>query len=429
MKTLCTKSSNSFHDIYKNHSMLLIEILKQEKRISKNIVKETSRNMNAQLDENLILFVGMHDSPHFQKWLMFYIAEFPEMKVAIFPSDRPRRGNLSIYEKGEKRNEIDAFNFSKNRLLNFILFLTLDKLFGIRWRAYFLAKFILGRMPATIHFHETQHAAYIYNLISSYEDLPGNTKRILSTWGSDLILYSQFELHRERLKSTLSWVNILTAERAEDLEIARALDFEGRFESPIFITVGSDLEIITHIDPSVRKLVLIKGYQDLPGRALSALEAISQLEKEKFEFSFVVYSASKVVRKRAKKLKQELGVDIKCIKRVPREEMDRLFSKARVAISLAISDGLPGSLVEAMKTGAFPIQSRNSVGLDFIEDGVNGFLVDPDDINSITNSLKRALSDDILVDSAYPKNLNVLEKKYSLEVGRQKLRNLYVNVD
>jgi glycosyltransferase involved in cell wall biosynthesis len=109
--------------------------------------------------------------------------------------------------------------------------------------------------------------------------------------------------------------------------------------------------------------------------------------------------------------------------------MDDLFSKARAAVSLAISDGLPGSLVEAMKTGAFPIQSRNSVGLDFIEDGVNGFLVDPDDITSITNSLKRALSDDILVDSAYPKNLNVLEKKYSLEVGRQKLRNLYINID
>lgn len=409
--------------------MLLLEILMQEKRISNNILKETSRNMNAQLDENLIFFVGMHDSPHFQKWLKFYIAEFPEMKVFIFPSDRPRTGNLSIYEKRESGNDIDVFKLSKNRLLNFIFFQSLDKLFGIRWRAYFLARFISRRMPATIHFHETQHAAYIYNLISSYEDLPGNTNRILSTWGSDLILYSQFEPHRERLKSTLSWVNVLTAERTEDLEIAKILNFKGRFESPIFITVGSDLQKITYIDPSVRKLVLIKGYQDLPGRALNALEAISQLDGEKFEFSFVVYSASKIVRKRAKKLRQNLGVDIRCIKRVSREEMDDLFSKARAAVSLAISDGLPGSLVEAMKTGAFPIQSRNSVGLDFIEDGVNGFLVDPDDIKSITNSLKRALSDNILVDSAYPKNLEVLEKKYSLEVGRKKLRNLYVKKD
>ncbi len=118
--------------------MLLIEILRQEKRISKSIFKEISRNTNAQLDEKLILFVGMHDSPHFQKWLKYYIAEFPEMKIVIFPSDRPRRGDLSIYENCESINVIEVFKFSKNRLLNFIFFLTLDNLFGIRWRAYFL---------------------------------------------------------------------------------------------------------------------------------------------------------------------------------------------------------------------------------------------------------------------------------------------------
>jgi glycosyltransferase involved in cell wall biosynthesis len=105
--------------------------------------------------------------------------------------------------------------------------------------------------------------------------------------------------------------------------------------------------------------------------------------------------------------------------------MDNYFSQARVAISLAISDGLPGSLVEAMRAGAFPIQSSNSAGPNMIINGESGFLVNPEDIDEIKKALICALEDDELVDSAYEKNLSTLKKKYSLVEGRKVLRSIY----
>lgn len=406
--------------------MLILEIFKQSRRLSTKTQEKNLVNFTLNLDPELILFVGMIDSPHFQKWLANYISEFPHMKVLIFPSDRPRKPMGNLFNKSKQYGRVEVFSVSRIRVLNYLLYSLADTIFGLKWRAYFLARVILRNFPSTIHFHETQHGAYIYNLIANVRGIPQNTRKILSTWGSDLILYSQFKSHRSKIESTLSWVNVLTAERQEDLQIAKSLGYKSKFESPIYVTVGTNIEDFPNSKPSTRKIVMVKGYQDLPGRALNALEAISKLDKEKFEFSFVVFSASKVVRKRIKELKQDFGIDIKYIEHISRDEMDVLFADARAAISLAISDGLPGSLVEAMKAGAFPIQSINSAGLDFIANGVNGFLVDPDNIEEIRNLLRRALLDDTLVDSAYPVNIRVLKEKYSLEVGRKKLRNLYL---
>jgi glycosyltransferase involved in cell wall biosynthesis len=97
-----------------------------------------------------------------------------------------------------------------------------------------------------------------------------------------------------------------------------------------------------------------------------------------------------------------------------------------VSISVAISDGLPGVLVEAMQAGAFPIQSKNSAGKDFIVDGKNGFLVDPWDIESIKDSINASITDGLLVDQASTLNLRILQEKYSLKIGVEKLKELYL---
>jgi glycosyltransferase involved in cell wall biosynthesis len=83
-------------------------------------------------------------------------------------------------------------------------------------------------------------------------------------------------------------------------------------------------------------------------------------------------------------------------------------------------------LVEAMAAGAFPIQSANSAGKDFIVNGVNGFLVDPWNIESIKDSIIAAITQSSLVDQASTLNIEILQEKYSSEDGIQKLRELYL---
>ena len=383
---------------------------------------------NAELDLNLILLVGMADSPHFIKWLTIMEQELPERRIIIYPSDRPRFKDTqkSLYKKNRNK-KLKVFKILPYNKLNFALYFLLDKLMGDRWRSYFLARLIIRNRPGIIHFHEMQHAAYIFNYIVKDKELRINSKKIISTWGSDLTLYSWVDEHINQIKLCLSWANILTAEREEELSDAKRLGFQGDFRAPVYITIGQDLsDVKDQIQPSSRKLILVKGHQSATGRALNVLQAISQISDQLRDFEILVYSAPKSVQAQVKALRKKHKLNIRVLPKIGHGEMLNFFNGARVSISVAVSDGLPGVLVEAMEAGAFPIQSSNSAGKDFIVHGENGFLVEPWDVESIKECILAAINNNILVDRASEMNRQILKEKYSLKEGIQKLRKLYL---
>jgi glycosyltransferase involved in cell wall biosynthesis len=407
--------------------MLIPHIQKAQRQLDSGVpLLGRSRN-TAELNYNKILLVGMADSSHFQKWLRVTQKEFPNREVLIFPSDRPRltKEKLRILQPPGKSTRV--FRLFPHGKINFFLYYVLDNFLGLRWRAYFLARLIVKHKPRIIHFHETQHGAYIFNLICTYRGVPNNSKNIISTWGSDLTLYSWVDSHESNIRTALSWTKVLTAEKQDEVVDAQRLGFNGEFKAPVFITLGQDFDSDgSIIQPSLRKRILVKGYQDNPGRGLNALNAISQLGDELREFEVLVYSASEAVCMQVDVLRNRDFINIKTLQRVSYEEMQSMFRSARISISLAISDGLPGALVEAMQAGAFPIQSENSSVADFVVHGENGFIVDPWDLEGIKHSIKRALSESDLVDLAVEHNRSVLKEKYSLTEGTLKLKELYL---
>jgi glycosyltransferase involved in cell wall biosynthesis len=187
-----------------------------------------------------------------------------------------------------------------------------------------------------------------------------------------------------------------------------------------------DAHLKEQIMPSSRKIILIKGHQSETGRALNVLQAVAQLDNQLRDFEILVYSAPNSVRIQVNTLRNKNKINIKVLPKVSHNEMLNLFYQARVSISVAVSDGLPGVLVEAMQAGAFPIQSSNSAGKDFIVHGENGFLVEPWDIESIKACIATAISNNTLVDHASKLNKQILQEKYSLKDGIQKLRELYL---
>jgi len=370
----------------------------------------------------------MADSPHFVKWLTIMEQELPERRIIIYPSDRPRfrHTQTSLYKKNRNK-KLKVFKILPSNKLNFALYFLLDKLMGDRWRSYFLARLIIRNKPGIIHFHEMQHAAYIFNYIVKDKELRINSKKIISTWGSDLTLYSWVDEHINQIKLCLSWADILTAEREEELSDAKRLGFQGDFRAPVYITIGQDLsDVKDQILPSSRKLILVKGHQSATGRALNVLQAISQISDQLWDFEILFYSAPKSVQAQVKAVRKKHKLNIRVLPKIGHGEMLNFFYSARASISVAVSDGLPGVLVEAMQAGAFPIQSSNSAGKDFIVHGENGFLVEPWDIESIKECILAAINNNILVDRASEMNRQILKEKYSLKEGIQKLRKLYL---
>jgi glycosyltransferase involved in cell wall biosynthesis len=93
------------------------------------------------------------------------------------------------------------------------------------------------------------------------------------------------------------------------------------------------------------------------------------------------------------------------------DEILKAFGKARIAVGLSISDGLPRSLLEAMVMGAYPIQSDTACLNGWIEDGKNGTLVPPEDPEIVARAIRVALTSDALVNNAAKKNFKIARER------------------
>ena len=370
------------------------------------------------------MIVGMIDSSHFQKW----VYEVSELKlfssIWLFPSDCPKTKFRMNYPS--KKTKIYRFDFKIGTYFGWALFKILDLYFGISWRSILLSRILNKVKPHVIHFHEIQHGAYIFNAISKTSK--NDARVITSTWGSDILLYGNVPSQIPAIADVLSWSDILTSERSEDLSIATSLGFKGEFVAPVYITVGSKtVDISKSPLTSLRRGIVIKGYQDIPGRALNIMHALDLLGSFLTGYKIYIYSTEKspAVRVQAEILENKYGLKMILLPKMKHDELMEYFKISRIYIGMSISDGLSTSMVEAMSNGVFPIQSENSAAAEFIENGVTGMILNPWDVDAISNAIRTSLLDDLMVDMAATKNAETINLKYSLDLGRSRISNLY----
>jgi glycosyltransferase involved in cell wall biosynthesis len=86
---------------------------------------------------------------------------------------------------------------------------------------------------------------------------------------------------------------------------------------------------------------------------------------------------------------------------------------ADVYVSASKSDGASSSLFEAMACGAFPVVSDIPANRDWIESGVNGYLVPPDDVERFANAICQALASPDFRHKAVIMNVNIVNQKLS----------------
>lgn len=373
-----------------------------------------------------LVIVGMVDSSHFQKWIN-ELAKLSAFKdIWIFPSDCPKSKFNLKYSDGHAR--IKRFNFKLGPFLNWAVFQLFDLLLGKRWRTLMLARNIKKLSPDTIHFHEIQHGAYLFNEVA--HEVKGSARVITSTWGSDILLYSQVHSHIPLIKNVLTWTDVLTSERTDDYSAAKSLGFQGEFIAPMYITLGLPQEKLQIKPlPSLRRGIIIKGYQDVTGRALNILRALDLLGRTLEGYDIYIYSTEKspAVRVQAEILATKHNLKIFLLEKMDHSQLMEYFLKSKIYIGMAISDGLSTSMVEAMAHGAFPIQSENSAASEFIEHGISGMILDPWDIQKIASAIQQSLNDDSRLNKAAEINLEVIKRLYSLDNGILQMKSLYRN--
>lgn len=294
-----------------------------------------------------------------------------------------------------------------------------------------LAKLIDELRPDLIHSLEFQHCGY--NVLAASGLVSKSLPLWLATnWGSDIYYYRNDEGHARTLSRLMQTIDFYSCECHRDIELARELGFAGQVMPVIPNAGGFDLQYVATRRqlrrPSQRKLILVKGYQSFAGRALTALDAVEQCESELQGTMIRVYSASLETKARVSELKASTRLDIDILEHASHDAMLRLFGRARVYLGVSISDGISTSMLEAMAMGAFPVQTHTACCSEWFKDGESGFAIPPDDLPVIVDRLRRALTDDALVDRASALNWETVQSRLDQDAIQRVAMGFYETI-
>lgn len=307
----------------------------------------------------------------------------------------------------------------------------LDATLKTKFRSNYLRVLIRNNNPHIIHGLETQHGGYL--IADSIIGLPNKPQIYLSIWGSDLVWFAKFKKHRKKISIILNNVDFLGVECLRDIELARSLGFDGELLPIIPASGGLNLKLIDCLGPFIetsrRRKIMVKGYSGFVGRSKTALRALAILSGELKTYEIHVYSASLNTIWHSRRLARASGLNIVCHKKhsLTHSAVLKMFGESRLSISISLSDGFSGSLRESMATGCFPIESINSCGSEWANDGESSLFVNPMDINGIVSAIRLAITKDSLVDSAAIINRKIVESRISSRSVGKFLSSYYLN--
>jgi glycosyltransferase involved in cell wall biosynthesis len=299
------------------------------------------------------------------------------------------------------------------------------------YRMLQIKRLIKSLRPDIIHSMEIQAAGYL-TLEVRQQSVGPFPRWIVTNWGSDIYLFGRLAEHVDKIKAVLEACDYYSCECQRDVHLAKQMGLKGQVLPVLPNAGGYDLARdaqFKHSGPtSTRRLVLLKGYQGLFGRALVGLRAIALCANELQGYRIAIYLAGPEVKIAAELVSQSTGIPIDLISFCSHEDMLRLYGRARVYVGLSISDATSTSLLEAIVMGAFPIQSCTACADEWIVDGETGFIVPPEDPEPIAAAIRRAVSDDALVDRAAEVNAKLAKERIDQAVIRPQVVAMYKKV-
>ena len=363
-----------------------------------------------------ILFVAMSDSVHTARWID-QVADCG-WDLHLFPSidfgaTHAGLRNVTVHHSfygGREAPHPSARERGINlghRTVSYVARMAMQYAYP-PYRARALARLIRRLRPDIVHSLEFQHAGYLTQQVRQALGT-GFPAWIATNWGSDLTLFGRLPAHRERVRAVLEQCDWYSCECVRDVKLARELGLRGKVLPVLPNAGGFDLaeaESLRSPGPtSARRVVMLKGYQHFAGRALVGVRALERCADLLGGHTVVVYAPSDDVRLAAELFAARTGIETKLLPHgTPHREILAHHGRARVSIGLSIGDAISTSFLEAMMMGSFPIQSDTSCACEWATDGETAMLVPPEDPHTIEAALRRALTDDALVDTAAARN-------------------------
>ncbi len=381
-----------------------------------------------------ILVVAQIDSIHTARWVnqfgsKYEIYLFPSIFRKAHPSLQKRSTFNPLFSNSADEKGIFLVQTLPWSWLNFVFNGVIHKFISKSWKTWLLKKTIQKLQPHVVHSLELQNAGYLS--LDVKNDL-GQAMPIwiVTNWGSDIYYFSQFEEHRKRLVDLLKKADFYSAECKRDYTLARELGMTAQ-PLPIIPNAGGlDLELCHQLrirkKTSERKIILLKGYQSVFGRAFHGIEALAQIQSQLQGMTIVIYSASQEVKEKAQSLLTQPGLSLEIhTEHLSHSQILELQSQSRIYIGLSVSDGICTSLLESMALGSFPIQTDTSCADEWMIPNLTGFAVKLDEIQRLSELILSVVQNDLLVDQAAQTNWEIISQKASAEKVHAVAKSFY----
>jgi glycosyltransferase involved in cell wall biosynthesis len=184
--------------------------------------------------------------------------------------------------------------------------------------------------------------------------------------------------------------------------------------SPIPGTGGIDVTSLLQYrcdPPSSRRMILWPKAYDSPwSLALPVFEAIKLIWAHIQPCHIHMLAMTPQTRMWYWELPEEIRAYCHCEQKIPREKVLTLMGQARIMLAPSLVDGIPNALYEAMAAGAFPIVSPLETIRTLVEDETNVLFARNLYPPEIAEAIRRAMSDDALVDKAAENNLELVQR-------------------
>jgi glycosyltransferase involved in cell wall biosynthesis len=382
-----------------------------------------------------ILIAGELSSLHFRRWCEQLHGSNLEIHLLHLGKSLP--GNILEWYTGFTIHFIN--NEGKLNAFLFWIYYRLCRIFHrpfIDNRRYKkITKIIKKINPDILHSHglNIYWQNYMYDIYTTkkYYSAARFPLWLYTTWGTDLDFFPKYLPEQDSIiRMILPQVDVLATECDRDTRLAYSFGFNGKFwgKIPMFGGITKFSSQIEKIPPAERRLLIIKGRdqdRDPVGRAGYIFDALETMNDVLQGWRIIVLQATPGIRTRVAFLYQS-KINITAPDYFSSyNEVLSLYAQARAFIAMTINDGLPSSLCEAMASGALPIHSYLEPIAEWITNGKNGLLTPVDDIQQISNAIKRAITDDDFVESAAEENRRIVGERLNYDFVRENTLNLY----
>jgi hypothetical protein len=387
-----------------------------------------------------ILFVGHGDSSHTHSWIE--LLEGAEINVRLFslpsgapPQTWPVRTYVSTYKTPALDQATRRQLFSHRRIARLAKYgyaqvaLSSVRRLPERW----LASVVREWRPDVIHTFGLRGGGEFYFGARERYGLGGIGRWLLQLRGASDLTLDRLDPERAPfLRRILADADQVLADNRVDLGFACELGVSERQITPMVTvpgTGGVDFEALASRwqgPTSSRRLILWpKAYEFFQSKALPVFEALKIAWDRLGDCEIVMLAAQPETIAWHRTLPEPIRRASRIVERIPRREVLEMMGRARVMLAPSLLDGTPNAMFEAMASGAFPILSPLDAIRAVVEDGTNTLFARNLYPHEIADALVRAMSDDVLVDEASRRNLELVGRIASRDAIRPTIVEYY----